>query len=65
MNFLKAYHLLWNSLFSLRMSCSDLFVGDGSEFRDIVIASNAIPRLVALVSSAIPVSVFKGEDLAR
>ncbi|KAK2508993.1 hypothetical protein MC885_012494 [Smutsia gigantea] len=37
------------------MSYFDPFAGDGPEFRDIVISSNAVPHLLALVSSTVPI----------
>ena len=49
------------SLFPLRVLCSYLFVGDGPEFRDNVIASDAIPHLLTLVSSSIPVECLFDE----
>ncbi|VFV43825.1 importin subunit alpha-8 [Lynx pardinus] len=47
------------SLFPVQMSHSYLFEGDGPEFRDLVISSNAIPHLLALVSSAIPITFLR------
>lgn len=49
------------SLFPLRVLCSYLFVGDGPEFRDNVISSDAIPHLLTLVSSGIPVECLFDE----
>ena len=49
------------SLFPFRVLCSYLFVGDGPEFRDNVIASDAIPHLLTLVSSNIPVECLFDE----
>ncbi|XP_069342163.1 importin subunit alpha-8 isoform X2 [Eulemur rufifrons] len=34
-------------------------LGDGPEFRDIVISSNAIPHLLALISSTIPIAFLR------
>lgn len=49
------------SPFPLRVLCSYLFVGDGPEFRDNVISSDAIPHLLTLVSSSIPVECLFDE----
>uniref|UniRef100_A0A8C5K714 Importin subunit alpha n=1 Tax=Jaculus jaculus TaxID=51337 RepID=A0A8C5K714_JACJA len=41
------------------ISHSDPLAGDGPEFRDLIISSNAIPHLLAIVSSTIPITFLR------